>query len=100
MKLPFVHDSTTGKPSITLFFPYATFFIACVSLITLHFKPALTVATWTSISFWVLATALYMLRKITKLKFDKGGVALENSTDEEKEDAPESAAKVDSPDAK
>jgi hypothetical protein len=70
VRWPFLHDPTTGKPSITLFFPYATFALAFFSAIALHFKSSLMVATWTCIGFWVIATVLYMMRKITRAKFD------------------------------
>jgi hypothetical protein len=97
LKLPFMHDPVTKSPSITLIFPYITFGLSIASVITLHFKPQLTVACWTTLGFWVLATALYMLRKITKLKFDKGGIELDSGDIEDKKEAP--ASKVDSPEA-
>ena len=97
MKLPFAFDSATKQPSMTLGFSYITFCIACVSLLALHFKKGLDVATWTAIGFWTTATVLYMVRKISKVKFDPTGkgIELESDNDDEKP----SSSKVDSPDA-
>lgn len=70
MYVPYFHDGSTGKPSITLMFPYITFVIAVISTIALHFSLNLLVATITSITFWAVATVFYMIRKITKASFD------------------------------
>lgn len=67
---PFIHDPVTKKPSITLLFPYATFVLSVASLIALHFKPSLIIATSTSLVFWALSVVFYMLRKLSKAKFD------------------------------
>jgi len=77
VKLPFAYDPTTDKPSITLFFPYASFVVALASVIALHFYPTLLPATTISIIFWVLATVLYMVRKINKAKFDLSDKSIE-----------------------
>jgi len=66
MHFPFVRDPVDGKPSITLFFPYASFAIAAISVIALHFKPGLFVPTCVAIAFWSLSTVFYMIRKINK----------------------------------
>lgn len=70
MRFPYAHDTTTGKPSITLMFPYITFMLAVVSAVVLHFNVGLLMATITCIGFWVIATILYMMRRISKAKFD------------------------------
>ena len=67
---PFIHDARTGKPSITLFFAYTTFTIAIISTIALHFNIGLTVATFTSILFWVISVIFYRLRNLDKAKID------------------------------
>ena len=77
IKLPFLYDPTTDKPSITLFFPYASFVVALTSVISLHFKPSLLIPTCVSISFWTIATVLYMIRKINKAKFDLDDKSIE-----------------------
>jgi hypothetical protein len=91
IRLPFIHDSTTGKPSITLLFPYITFVLATISIILLHIKTDLAVATWTTIGFWIVSTVLYMLRRISKAKFDLDDKSIElDSGDDEKESSPDS----------
>ena len=96
--LPFAHDPTTNKPSITLFFPYATFCLSTLSIVALHFKKDLAIATWTTIGFWIIATVLYMLRRITKAKFDLDDKSIElDSTDDKEEKSPSST--VTNPDA-
>lgn len=70
VRVPFVMSGTQKKPSITLTFAYLTFAIACASITALHFSASLAIATWTSIGFWVIATVLYMMRSISKAKFD------------------------------
>lgn len=77
MKLPFVHDATSNKPSVTLFFPYASFGVALCSVIALHFKQDLFVPTCVSILFWVISTVLYMIRKLNKAKFDLTAKSIE-----------------------
>ena len=103
MRLPFMRDPTTQKPSITLFFPYATFALAVVSLTALHFRSGLLMATWTAIGFWIIAVVLYMLRKITRAKFDLDDKSIDLSNEEEPEadkEAPKSpASSVTDPDA-
>ena len=88
--LPFIYDPTNNKPSITLFFPYASFTVALASVIALHFKPALFIATSVSITFWVLSTILYMIRKINKAKFDLDDKSIELDAGDDK--APEKEA--------
>lgn len=85
IKFPFAHDATTGKPSITLFFPYVTGFISIVSVIALHFKLDLVIASLTCIVFWLIAMILYMLRRISKAKFDLDDKSFELDSDSEKE---------------
>jgi cbb3-type cytochrome oxidase subunit 3 len=70
LRWPYLHDPVNKKPSITLLFPYITFVIAAISLLLLHIWPSMLVATAMSIFMWALATVFYMLRKLTKAKFD------------------------------
>lgn len=77
MHLPFAHDPVTGKPSVTLLFPYLTFVITVISIIALHFKPSLVFATSMCIIFWALSVVFYMLRKLSKAKFDLDNKSLE-----------------------
>lgn len=70
IRLPFAHDPTTEKPSVTLLFPYVTFVVAVISTICLHFWPSMLMATATSIMFWIVAVVLYLLRKISRATFN------------------------------
>lgn len=70
MRLPFIYDAPSEKPSLTVMFPYVTFIIASASVVALHFYSSLIIATTTAIFFWLIATVLYMLRKLQKASFD------------------------------
>lgn len=70
LRFPFVYDPIVNKPSVTLFFSYVSFFIAVVSLIALHFKATLLVATGMSFVFTTLMIVFYMIRSIHKAKID------------------------------
>lgn len=70
IRWPYLHDPVSGKPSITIMFPYITFAIAVISIVLLHIWPSMIVATATSIVMWAVATVFYMLRKLNKAKFD------------------------------
>ena len=83
MRLPFLHDPVTKKPSITLFFPYVTFSMAFVSTILLHIWPTLILATLTSIIFWIVAVVFYQIRKLHKAKFDLDDKSFELDSGEE-----------------
>ena len=76
IKIPFIYDPASKQPSITILFPYVLFWIACISLVLLHIFPGMTIATWTSIGFWAMATVLYMFRKLQKAKFEVGGKSI------------------------
>jgi len=82
MRLPFIQDPVSKKPSITLLFPYITFVLAFISTIFLHFFPSVFLATTTSIVFWVLSVVFYQIRKLQKAKFDLDDKSIElNSGD-------------------
>lgn len=85
LKVPFARDAATNKPSVTLFFAYITFLIACVSIICMHFLEKLALATWTSMGFWFLATVLYMMRQISKAKLNFKDKSVDLEDDESKQ---------------
>ena len=70
IKLPYLHDPVTKKPSITLLFPYITFVLALISVILLHIWPSMIVATITSLLFWSTSTIFYLIRKLNKAKIN------------------------------
>lgn len=82
IKWPFMHDPVNGKPSITVLFSYVTFVLTVISVIALHFYPQTLTATGVTMGFWGMATVFYMLRKISKAKFnaDERSFELEGET--------------------
>lgn len=70
LRWPFVHDPVTNKPSITIMFPYITFVLMFISIILLHLKPGLIIATSVTIVVWVLSVVFYMIRKLHKASID------------------------------
>jgi hypothetical protein len=83
MKLPFVHDGATGKPSVTLLFTYIAFTLSVISVIVLHLKLDLVVATITTIIFWVLSVVFYLIRNLQKAKFDLDDKSIELEGEDE-----------------
>lgn len=77
MRLPFIHDPVSQKPSITLMFPYITFTLAFISVICLHIWPTLIVASTMSVLFWIVSVIFYMLRKLHKAKIDLNDQSIE-----------------------
>lgn len=70
LKFPYAFDGVTGKPSVTLFFSYISFYLAVVSLITLHFNTSLFIASVTAIVFNALMIIFYLIRTIKRAKID------------------------------
>ena len=83
LHLPYAHDAEKGKPSATLLFMYVSFVIAAGSVIALHLKAGLLIATLTAIMFWVLATVFYRIRKLDKFKIDLDDKTIELDADED-----------------
>lgn len=70
LKLPFVHDPVSKKPSVTLLGLYLSFTVMLVSLILLHFSAKMIVATTTSIIVWILSYVMYRIRHLDKFKIN------------------------------
>jgi len=77
LRWPYLHDPVTKKPSVTLLFPYITFLIAMISVISLHFYPTMLVPSGVSIVFWAISVVFYMIRKLNKAKFSLSDQSLE-----------------------
>jgi len=87
MQWPLPYDPVSKQPSVTIMFPYLTFFMAIISVILLHIYPNLFLPTITTISFWALSTIFYLLRKLTKANLDWNNKTLElENSNEENED--------------
>lgn len=68
--VPMAHDSPAGKPSVMLLFAYTAHALAICSLIAFNILGDRFLATSTTCIYAVICTVLYMLRKLTKAKFD------------------------------
>lgn len=88
LRWPYLHDPVSKQPSVTLLFPYITFIIAVISLILLHIWPSMLIATGMSIFMWSIATVFYMLRKLSKAKFDLENKSFELDNGEEETSTP------------
>lgn len=78
-RLPLAIDDSTGKPSITLTFPYVSFVLMIVSVIML-LKQNVFYGTICAMVIWLSATILYLMRQITKVKasLSEKSIELEN----------------------
>lgn len=69
IKLPMAYDAVTKHPSVTLLFPYIAFIVLIYAEIRLIDSNP-TEGALLALGAWFLATVLYMLRKLSKAKFD------------------------------
>lgn len=81
VSVPLMYDPVADKASITILFPYISFWMTCVSLVALHFYPAMWPATIGCGSLWLVSMILYMIRKLSKAKIDFDDKTLELSND-------------------
>ncbi len=96
LKVPHAYDAATKLPSARLLWAYVAFVLATISVIALHARPQLLIATWTSIAFFVICTALFMLKNLHSFKADLDDQSVELTSeaeesavkDEEKEEKP------------
>lgn len=84
IKLPLLLDTSTNKNTLTGLFAYVAFILACLSVIAYHFRANLFVPCTVTISFWLIAVILYMIRHLNKAKID-----LEHRTLDLENDTPE-----------
>jgi len=87
LRWPYLHDPITKKPSVSLMFPYITFVMAAISVILLHIWPTMIIATSISIMFWGASMVFYMLRKLSKAKFDLDSRSFELDSGDSSEDS-------------
>lgn len=69
IKLPMAYDFITKMPSVTLLFPYVAFIVLTYAEVLLIQKDPME-GSLVALGVWFLATVLYMIRKISKAKFD------------------------------
>lgn len=87
LRLPFLYDPVSKKPSVTILFPYAAFVLVVISIILLHIWSKLIIATITTFIFWASSVVFYLIRKINKAKFGvkEGKFELESGEKDVKE---------------
>jgi len=89
IKMPFLHDPETGKPSETLLFYKATTTITICSLLALHFKVITPGTTFTTAVVNLLAFVCYRMRKLDKVKLDLDDQSIELDSDDNNDDKQE-----------
>lgn len=79
VSMPLMYDPVADKASLTVLFPYVSFWLTFFSLIAMHFYPSIWSATFGCGLLWLLSTVLYMIRKLNtaKIDFDDKSIELE-----------------------
>lgn len=68
---PTAYDPEKKRGSLTILFAYISFVLVVASLVLLHFKKEVFVATTTTLSFWVLSMVFYLMRQgLSKVDID------------------------------
>lgn len=70
LPLPLAYDSSTKRPSFRLLTVYGSYVLAVSSLISLHFKSEIIIASAMSILFFAVCMVFYMLRRLDSAKID------------------------------
>lgn len=89
LSIPLMHDPVSDKASITVLFPYVSFWLTVLSLIAMHFDPSIWSATLGCGFLWLLSTVLYMIRKLNKAKLDFDDKSIELEADESPDESQE-----------
>jgi len=76
VSMPIIRDPVTDMPSITLTFPYIAFALAVHAVIQLLGVNTLY-GTVAALLLWLMATILYLIRKLNKVKLDIDQQSLE-----------------------
>lgn len=85
-RVPFAYDAKTKEPSFTLLVAYTATLLMIVSLIALHFKLDLVIATITTMTFWVIAMIFYRIGNLSKAKFDLDDHSVDLEGDDDNEE--------------
>lgn len=85
LNLPKANDPIPDKPSITLLAFYMMLMLTFCSLIALHFKIELLVATTMCLLAWAMSFIFYKLRRLDKAKIDLDDQSIELESGEGKE---------------
>jgi hypothetical protein len=82
LKVPYLIDPVTKEPSVTLLFTYISFLVCLLSIIVLHFIPAVQSASITSISLFVICLIFYRLRKLDDVSINLKSGEVEIKSDD------------------
>lgn len=81
--VPMAHDSPADKPSVMLLFAYTAHVLALASLIAFNILGDHLQAVSATCLYAVICTVLYMLRKLSKAKFDLDDKSVELDSGDE-----------------
>ncbi len=84
--IPFVKDPVNQQPSVTLLMVLTSFLMTVVSLVALHLKADLLIATGTTMLFWIIGMVFYLIRNIQRAKFDLDDKSFDIEGDKEDEE--------------
>lgn len=70
VSVPLMYDPVTDKASLTVLFPYVSFWLTVASLVAMHFYSNIWPASFGCGLLWLCSTILYMIRKLNKAKLD------------------------------
>jgi hypothetical protein len=99
--LPHAADPVSGEASFRLLTAYLSFVLAFISIVALHIFSQVLVATGVAVAFFALNMVFYMLKRLTRAKFDLDDQSIDLGDGDDaapvtKNGTP--AAKVDNPD--
>lgn len=87
VSVPLMYDPVADRASITILFPYVSFWATAISLVFLHVFPNVWPATLGCGMLWLLSTVLYMIRKLSKAKFDLNSKTIEFDSEPESQNS-------------
>lgn len=86
IKFPFAWDASTNKPSVTLLSFYVMMILTTLSLIILHLKTDLWLATGFTLIAFTLSFVFYKMRQVDKLTLDLKNQSVELDANDDEED--------------
>lgn len=89
IKVPMIYDHHTDGPSIIISFPYIAFVVVVYTIMQLA-ESNILYATVAALTLWLLATVLYIMRKLTKAKFDVDDQSIDLESEPEDDKTPTS----------
>lgn len=83
---PYAKNSVNNQPSVTLFFLYINNILAFMSLIYLHIKGDIFIATATTCVYSIIWAVLYLMKSIKTFKADLDDQSIELEGEDEEAD--------------